>query len=398
MLEYNGCSKCCSTKNGYKYYCGKCDYYDNKKSNFKMHLLTKKHRESQKYNGCSKCCSNLSSGKMPFLENEIDMLDSNINKNIIDISKNSIFDIKSSSFIEKKYKCICGKQYLHRSSLYNHKKICNQFIKTIIDNNDNIDNNENLNILTNIDNNENLNNTTIKTLLDNNNKLLSLLINEYSNNKMQKNNEITNTNNQITNNQNTNNQITNTNNQITNTNNQIINTNQNNIDNLNVTNNFNINLFLNETCKDAININDFVESIKINVRDLIKTKEAGLVDGITNIFIENMDKLPLKLRPIHCTDVKRETIYIKNEIWEKDTNNKKTKEAIKNISKKQAKNMNKYKDSNPDYMTNDKKKEEYIDIVKNVTSNLENNENKILKNICKYTYIDDNIKNNYLLL
>jgi hypothetical protein len=363
-----------------------------------MHLLTKKHRESQKYNGCSKCCSNLSSGKMPFLENEIDMLDSNINKNIIDISKNSIFDIKSSSFIEKKYKCICGKQYLHRSSLYNHKKICNQFIKTIIDNNDNIDNNENLNILTNIDNNENLNNTTIKTLLDNNNKLLSLLINEYSNNKMQKNNEITNTNNQITNNQNTNNQITNTNNQITNTNNQIINTNQNNIDNLNVTNNFNINLFLNETCKDAININDFVESIKINVRDLIKTKEAGLVDGITNIFIENMDKLPLKLRPIHCTDVKRETIYIKNEIWEKDTNNKKTKEAIKNISKKQAKNMNKYKDSNPDYMTNDKKKEEYIDIVKNVTSNLENNENKILKNICKYTYIDDNIKNNYLLL
>jgi hypothetical protein len=293
-----------------------------------------------------------------------------------------------------KYTCICGKIYNYKSSLYNHKRICikNKLEnKENIDNNDNIDNNENLNILTNIDNNENLNNTTIKTLLDNNNKLLSLLINEYSNNKMQKNNEITNTNNQITNNQNTNNQITNTNN-------QIINTNQNNIDNLNVTNNFNINLFLNETCKDAININDFVESIKINVRDLIKTKEAGLVDGITNIFIENMDKLPLKLRPIHCTDVKRETIYIKNEIWEKDTNNKKTKEAIKNISKKQSKNMNKYKDSNPDYMTNDKKKEEYIDIVKNVTSNLENNENKILKNICKYTYIDDNIKNNYLLL
>ena len=101
---------------------------------------------------------------------------------------------------------------------------------------------------------------------------------------------------------------------------------------------FNINIFLNEQCKDALTMNEFIDKIKVTLDDLLITKNKGLTEGVSNIFIENMNKLSVHERPMHCTDVKRETVYIKcedeinkngNSKWEKDKENRKLKESIK---------------------------------------------------------------------
>jgi hypothetical protein len=169
---------------------------------------------------------------------------------------------------------------------------------------------------------------------------------------------------------------------------KIGNNNNNNINSNNV-NKFNINLFLNEQCKDAISMDNFIKSIEISLSNLLLSKEKGLAEGITNIFIENMNKLPITQRPLHCTDAKRETLYIKNETWEKDEKKEKTKSAIKRVSNLQVRNINTYTKENPDYMQHDKKKDEYIQIVKTTTSNIEDKEDKIIKNICKKVFINE---------
>jgi hypothetical protein len=95
---------------------------------------------------------------------------------------------------------------------------------------------------------------------------------------------------------------------------------------------------------------------------------------------------------LHCTDVKRETLYVKNEKWEKDVTKENINNAIKSVSAKQFKHINNYKDANPDYMQNDKKREEYFNILKNTTEPIENNSNKIIKNICPTIYVKENDK------
>ena len=166
---------------------------------------------------------------------------------------------------------------------------------------------------------------------------------------------------------------------------------------INSNNKFNLNIFLNETCKDAISMEEFINKIQVSLSDLFYTKNKGIAEGVSNIFIENLNKIPLTQRPIHCTDVKRETIYIKNDTWEKDEKKEKTKDAIKKVSNLQTKNINKYKESNPDYMNHDKKKEDFINIIKVATSDIEGKEEKIIKNICKEVYLNEEIIKNDLL-
>jgi hypothetical protein len=167
---------------------------------------------------------------------------------------------------------------------------------------------------------------------------------------------------------------------------------------INSNNKFNLNIFLNETCKDAISMEEFINKIQVSLSDLFYTKNKGIAEGVSNIFIENLNKIPLTQRPIHCTDVKRETIYIKNEQWEKDEKKEKTKDAIKKVSNLQTKNINKYKESNPDYMNSDKKKEDFINIIKVATSDIEGKEEKIIKNICKEVYVNEEIIKSDLLV
>jgi hypothetical protein len=125
----------------------------------------------------------------------------------------------------------------------------------------------------------------------------------------------------------------------------------NNTTNNTMNNQFNLNVFLNEDCKDALNIADFVESLKLTVNDLEQTGNLGFTQGITRIFVQGLKNLDVNMRPLHCTDIKRETVYIKDQdTWEKE-NAEKTK--LRNVLKKIArKNMNllpKWQEQNPDF-------------------------------------------------
>jgi hypothetical protein len=113
---------------------------------------------------------------------------------------------------------------------------------------------------------------------------------------------------------------------------------------------FNLQFFLNETCKDAMNIMDFVDSIKLQLSDLERVGEMGYVEGISNIIVKNLKELDVTQRPVHCTDKKRETLYIKDEDkWEKDEEKKKMHKLVKKVADKNARMLPKFKEAHPDY-------------------------------------------------
>ena len=112
---------------------------------------------------------------------------------------------------------------------------------------------------------------------------------------------------------------------------------------------FNLQFFLNETCKDAMNIMDFVESIKLQLSDLERVGELGYVEGISNIIVKNLKDLDVTQRPVHCTDKKRETMYIKDENkWEKDEEQKKMHKMVRKVADKNARMLPKFKEAHPD--------------------------------------------------
>ena len=118
---------------------------------------------------------------------------------------------------------------------------------------------------------------------------------------------------------------------------------------------FNLQFFLNETCNDAMNIMDFVDSIKLQLSDLEKVGELGYVEGISNIITNNLKAIDITKRPVHCTDKKRETIYIKDEgQWEKEDDNKtKIKKAINKIAHKNIKLINEFREKYPECRKSD---------------------------------------------
>jgi hypothetical protein len=124
----------------------------------------------------------------------------------------------------------------------------------------------------------------------------------------------------------------------------------NNTINGNVNNKFNLNVFLNEQCKDAINFADFVKNIEITYEDLENNAQLGFVNGISKIFLDNLKQLGINERPIHCTDVKRETMYIKDEDkWTKETDDAKLQKAIQTVSYRSMGKLAEWKNENPDY-------------------------------------------------
>ena len=136
-------------------------------------------------------------------------------------------------------------------------------------------------------------------------------------------------------------------------------------------------------------MNEFIDQIKINLDNLLVTKNKGLGEGVSNIFIENMNKLSLYERPMHCTDTKRETVYIKNDEWEKDAENKELKKAIEKISDVQRKNLDKWTDEHPDWNDNPTEQEEYMTLIKNSMDTLTKNkdEQKVIKKLCNTVYV-----------
>jgi hypothetical protein len=169
----------------------------------------------------------------------------------------------------------------------------------------------------------------------------------------------------------------------------------NNINNSN-NKNFNINIFLNEQCKNALNITDFVNSLQPQIQDLEETGRLGFVQGISRIFINGLNQLDVHQRPLHCSDFKRETIYIKdsNE-WTKENENKdKLTTAIKKVAHKNLQQIQTWQLCNPLYSDPESKQnDKYMKIVYESMSGStkeesDKNYNKIIKNIAKETVIE----------
>jgi len=158
---------------------------------------------------------------------------------------------------------------------------------------------------------------------------------------------------------------------------------------------FNLQFFLNETCKDALNIEDFVSSVKLSLNDLEYTGRKGYIEGITNIIVKNLKNLEEYKRPIHCSDCKREVLYIKdNDIWKKEIDDKPVlTKAIKEIANENIKQINKWKQANPECVNSDSKKNNmYLKIVSNSMSGIDKEEsskniNKIISNVAKEVII-----------
>uniref|UniRef100_A0A6C0DKM9 C2H2-type domain-containing protein n=1 Tax=viral metagenome TaxID=1070528 RepID=A0A6C0DKM9_9ZZZZ len=212
-----------------------------------------------------------------------------------------------------KYSCqFCSKEYNDKSGLWRHRKKCNS------------ENNENI-IKTDSNNSLEITPELIFSLIKQNNEFQQTIIEQNKTIvELSKNG----TNNTINNNINSHNKT------------------------------FNLQVFLNETCKDAMNISDFVESVKLQVTDLENVGKIGYIEGISNIIIKNLNALDIDKRPVHCADQKREVIYVKDEnIWEKeDETNKKLRKAIRMIAHKNICMLKAFREKYPDCEEYDSKK------------------------------------------
>ena len=174
--------------------------------------------------------------------------------------------------------------------------------------------------------------------------------------------------------------------------------------NINIRNNnsnnkaFNLNFFLNETCKDAMNMSEFINSLQIEYDDFEKVGEIGFVNGISNIIIKNLKDLDITQRPLHCTDKKREVMYVKEDNkWEKeDENYTKTRKLIKKTADKNMRMIPEFKKKYPDYGKSSSKNSDKYDllVIETMGGSGDNNlekETKILKNIAKEVFVDKSL-------
>ena len=252
-----------------------------------------------------------------------------------------LINTNGNSLNIRDFKCECGKIYKHQSSLWNHKQKC-----IVID--------------MQIDEVNNPEVEVAKKLVqaeEKNNQLMNVLTNMTQSIK------------------NLESKIDNQPPQTTN----------------NIVNNFNLNVYLNETCKDALNLTDFVDSIQLQLKDLENMGKMGYVDGMSNIIITELNNLEKERRPIHCSDLKRDILYIKdNDVWEKD--NSKVQEAVVKLEKKNFKQMPAWLEENPQAKCpTSEKSTTFHDILQGSFSQQEEKKiKKVLKNIAKATPVREN--------
>jgi len=238
-----------------------------------------------------------------------------------------------SKISKQNYECNCGKKYNHRQNLYTHKKKCT-YIPNKLETTE-------------------LTNDLVMKLINQNTELHKLLMEQAKETKT----------------------VTNT---------------------TNNTNNFNLNVFLNEKCKDALNLADFVEGLQVQLKDLEETALLGYTEGVSRIFINGLNELEVCKRPIHCSDAKRETLYIKDQNeWSKEDQDKShLSKAIKTVSNKNIQQIFEWQKKYPEYNDPESKQsDKYMEMICNTMSGSSKEEqlqnlNKIIKNISKETIID----------
>jgi hypothetical protein len=161
---------------------------------------------------------------------------------------------------------------------------------------------------------------------------------------------------------------------------------------------FNMNVFLNETCKDAMNLSEFIENLQVSMEDMEKTGELGFAKGMSRIIMNNLNSIDVCKRPIHCSDVKRETLYVKNNgVWEKETEERKrTKEIIYKVSCLNTRQLLKWRDlpRNKGYEKSDhKKNDEFTKLVMEINKLRDEEIDKVITTVSKHVAIDkDKIK------
>ena len=266
--------------------------------------------------------------------------------------KNNEINSVENKIVKNIFDCDCGKKYKDRTGLWKHKRTCNLVKKLDLAA---ANNNNDIAFLTNL----------VLEVVKNNSELqkqnqeLQIQMLEVIKNG-------------------TNNTTTNSNNNITNK-------------------TFNLQFFLNEECKDALNISEFVSSIKMDLDDLEKTGLLGYVEGISNIINKNLNDLDETRRPIHCSDVKREVLYIKNDdqwIKENGTNKPVLTKAIKQVAHENIRQISEWRKKHPDCTDPDSKKNDlYLNIVSNAMSGSTSEEQvknyeKIISNVAKEVTID----------
>ena len=255
--------------------------------------------------------------------------------------------------LQKPYKCYCGKAYSYRQSLYVHKKKCQHFEDPLID----------LEQPTEAQALELKNITNIMIEMVKNNSELQKQNQEFQKQMLE---------------------------MCKNSNTIINNTSNSNSHNKT----FNLQFFLNETCKDAMNMMDFVKSVNLQLSDLENVTKLGYVDGISGIIMKKLNEMEVHKRPIHCSDAKREILYVREDnIWEKeDENHTKLRKAIKGISKKNRILLNEWSESHPEAndIHNQMNLEYMMMIVQAMggKGELVDNENKIIRKIMKNVIID----------
>ena len=157
-------------------------------------------------------------------------------------------------------------------------------------------------------------------------------------------------------------------------------------------NQFNLNFFLNEQCKDAVNISDFVNSLEITMDDLTYTRNQGLVEGISKVMIDGLKQMDLYKRPIHCTDQKRDTIYVRdNHQWARDEGNARMRQAFIDIANKEYFAVKKWMDLHPGWETNSRLQEFHHKMIRNVLHEIKDDpigERKIMKSIEREVFIE----------
>jgi hypothetical protein len=320
-------------KNAEKYICKICDFKCSKQSNYKKHTETPKHIKN---------------------------------------SQNDINDIKKESIEE--YICDCGKKYNYYSGLWRHKKICVKL--------------KNITLEPNIKNGASISGASISgaSIKDASNNVILLLINEnkelINDNKDFKNMimELVKTNNDLQK------QMVDVCQKIQPGNTVINNTNTNSHNKT-----FNLQVFLNEECKDAMNMSEFINSIEIKISDLVNIGKLGYVEGMSNIIIKQLNDTDINKRPVHCSDAKRETLYIKEENkWEKDTQEtKQMLTAVRGVNKKNYQILNTWKETHPKCMdSKSNQSNEYMKVVSKVMDGDEENINKVIKKVSKQVIID----------
>jgi hypothetical protein len=366
------------------FFCKKCNYTCRKKNHFDRHLSTRKHKNAyfmltnayqMPEKGIEKGPSTSSedhSGilfqsnveeKPTFKKGHGNKASSSSSQKSGPFSTHILDAYVGSSEGPKKgtptgFKCVCGNFYNHKQSLSRHKRNCSIALET-----------------TQLINTQN---TDSSSVIDK--EMLATLVNTMSKFNLDNQETLVKVLKEIIPSVGVNNSV---------------NTNSHN----NINNNFNIQMFLNEKCKNAMNLTDFIETLPITSATYDNTIENGLTKTITNMFVDGLNSMDILERPIHCTDPSRKTIYIKdNDVWEKDNNLNKIENSITRVATKQRTMINKWQDANEGWKTDENLQTKLTSLVFNSMTLIEQDEketNKIIRAISKNTHLTQEIKDEY---